>query len=649
MDRRDIIIEALRLLGIRNLVLAIHDASFPGTPDEDTGRGSPYTHGGLGFLRFVRELGFNGILLGPQGQTTEANASPYDGTVFSKSTLSIALHRLVDEEPWAELLSRKTFESLVASRPPGSDRRVSQRYAARACRQALQEVHAAFLRQRERQDALAARFEAFWQESAPWLERDALYEALMEEHGGAAWMYWPEEGEAGLDRRLWSPRPGEEAACEQRKRALRRRHEVLIERYALGQFLVHEQHRRLREAAAALGLKLFGDLQIGFSVADTWSYRPLFMERYVMGAPPSRTNPEGQPWNYPVLDPRKYLEGGRPGPALRLMSARMDKMLSEFDGVRLDHPHGLVCPWVYRANEPDPLRAVQGGARLFSSPDLPDHPELAELAIVTRRQLNPSPGVPRHADDWVLVLTPEQVDRYAILFDVIVESARRHGRQLADIICEVLSTFPFPLRAVVARYGLGRFRVTQKADLANPADVYRSENAAVADWVMAGTHDTPPLWLLLERWQAAGTMADQARYLASRLCPEGQDPAALARELAMDAGKLAQAKLADLFACRAENVMVFFTDLLGMKEIYNAPGTVSEDNWTLRVPPDYEREYRERLLQGRALNLPGALALALRAQGKNGANRDLIAQLESSLGGELRTSSGNFTNHGPGG
>ena len=52
-------------LGIRRLVLQIHGASFPSRPDEDTGRGSPYSHGARDFLQFVRKLGFDGIQLGP--------------------------------------------------------------------------------------------------------------------------------------------------------------------------------------------------------------------------------------------------------------------------------------------------------------------------------------------------------------------------------------------------------------------------------------------------------------------------------------------------------------------------------------------------------------------------------------------------------
>src|SRR5262249_12274423 len=152
------------------------------------------------------------------------------------------------------------------------------------------------------------------------------------------------------------------------------------------------------------------------------------------------------------------------------------------DGLRIDHPHGLVCPWVYAADADDPLRAVCAGARLFESPDLPDHRALARFAIAHLDQLDRSQ--PRYADAWVRRLDPEQVARCAALFDVLVDSARRHGRDPGALSCEVLSTMPYPLGATLARYRLGRWRVLQKTRLDDPGDVYRSENARPEDWVM---------------------------------------------------------------------------------------------------------------------------------------------------------------------
>ncbi len=153
----------------------------------------------------------------------------------------------------------------------------------------------------------------------------------------------------------------------------------------------------------------------------------------------------------------------------------------------------------------DPLRAVQGGARLFSSPDLADHPALAAFALARPAQIDR--GKRRFDDDWVTDLDDGQVARYAAVIDVVVDAARRHGRALDDLLCEVLSTLPYPLARVMERHGFGRFRVTQKASLVDPTDVYRPENARPADWVMIGNHDTPPVWRLVEEWAHSGALA----------------------------------------------------------------------------------------------------------------------------------------------
>ena len=107
-------------------------------------------------------------------------------------------------------------------------------------------------------------------------------------------------------------------------------------------------HRELREQVRRLGLKLFGDLQVGLSPRDDWAAQAFLMRRYRMGAPPSRTNPEGQAWNHAVLDPACYFERGpdgavQPGPALRFLRARMDKMFAELDGVRIERYYHFIC------------------------------------------------------------------------------------------------------------------------------------------------------------------------------------------------------------------------------------------------------------------------------------------------------------------
>jgi 4-alpha-glucanotransferase len=203
-----------------------------------------------------------------------------------------------------------------------------------------------------------------------------------------------------------------------------------------------------------------------------------------------------------------------------------------------------------------------------------------------------------------------------VLFDAIVESAVRHGRSREDLSCEVLSTMPLPLSRVLARHGLGRWRVTQKANLDDPTDVYRSENAAREDWVMVGNHDTAPIFALIRGWSPA-TRERWARHLAQRLSL--REPARLA-----DAGFLASAMIAELFVSRAENVSIFVADLFGYEERFNAPGTVSDENWSLRLPHDFERLHAERLDHHAAIDLPLALSLALDARGSQSGLADRL-------------------------
>jgi 4-alpha-glucanotransferase len=374
------------------------------------------------------------------------------------------------------------------------------------------------------------------------------------------------------------------------------------------QWLLDREHQALRRRLATLNLALYGDMQIGVSPQDAWSSQHLFLDRYRMGAPPSRTNPLGQPWGYPVFHPALYGTLECPGPVVTFVRGRMDRLVREYDGVRVDHPHGWVDPWVYRTDDPDPFHAVRTGARLFSSPHEPDHPMLHEFTIARTDQIDKHRA--RHADDRVVSLDEVQAARYALLLDTIID--RVGINDPSAVMCEVLSTLPYPVRRALDRRHLGRFRVVQKAALDDPADVYRIENAASADWIMLGTHDTPPIWSLAEGWCRDGTGLRWADYLAPMLVPAERRTAFVA-EVSRDSGGLVHAAFAAILASRARHVLVFFADLFGMTQRYNEPGVVNDNNWSLRVPSDFETSYAERCRDGNALDVHRCLTMALRA------------------------------------
>lgn len=613
MDERPLIREALTLLEVDHFVLGIHDVCFPGDTDEDLGRGSPYSRGAARLFEFVARLGFDGVQFGPQGATHAGSPSPYEATLFSRSPLNLPVRDLLEQG----LLKSATWERLLGRRPEGALQRMPYGFVYDAWQELLSDLTVTGGPQRH-----AQALRQFQEENEWWLLADGLYAPLCRLHQRPWWREWGHSPQGRIDQTLFSPAAAPKEGAAARLAELRRTYASALEHYAFVQLLLTRAHEGLRERVGDLGLSLYGDLQVGFSAQDSWAFQRLFLSDYRMGAPPSRTNPAGQPWGYDVLDPAQHGTLDDPGPALAFVRARVRKVLQDFDGVRIDHPHGWIDPWVYRADDPDPLHAVQNGARLFSSPDLPDHPALARFSVVAGDQLRRS--VPRYADDWVGSLTPPQADRYSRLVDIIVDEARLQGRDPSRLVCEVLSTLPCQVREVLQRHGLGRFRVTQKANLDNPADVYRSENSAPEDWIMLGNHDTPSIWCAIERWATSEQLQRRAAYLAERLVREPTKRPAFAQGLLNDPGRMADAQLADALASRARNVFVFWTDLFGMKEPYNTPGEVSPDNWTLRVPHHFEAAYRDGVRRGQALDLRRACALALQARG--GSACDTLAQ-----------------------
>ncbi len=584
-------------LGIDRLVLQIHDASFPSDPDEDLGRGSAYTRGAERFFRWAADLGFDTIQLGPRGMLSRGNASPYDATIFSRSPLDLPLHRLMEQGR----LSHTTWVAIRNSvAAPGEGTPYSRIFDAN--HHAQQEIVA----RASAADRAAA--QAYLHEHHAWLIPDALFGILCREHGSGSWLDWGWSAQGALDQKLYNPTQDQQAAAAARITQLVAYHARAIEDYALIQWLLSEEQRILREKLAALGLVLYGDLQVGLSMHDTWAWQRLFLGGYRMGAPPSRTNPEGQPWGYHVLDPALFGTSEEPGPALEFVRRRIARALTECDGVRIDHPHGWVDPWVYRSGTEDDLKAVQSGARLFSSPNDPRHPELAQYAIARADQVDLAQAL--YADGHVTALEDPQVARYSILVDQIIGLQAGTGRPPQPVASEVLSTLPYPVGAVMARHGLGRFRVTQKLNLNEPADVYRIENARPQDWILMGTHDTPPIWTLAEKWSGMPTGAAWGRYLAEFVAVPA-DRSSVAGQISSSPGVLVNACFTAMLRCQARHLVVFFPDLFGMTARYNEPGLVSNANWSLRAPADFENFYQSRLADGAALDVRQCLQQAV--------------------------------------
>lgn len=624
--------DALAALGVRRMALILFDAALPRPASSDWGVGSPYTDTARDLFRYALELGFNAIQLGPQGAPSRDNPSPYDGTIFSRNPLALDATYMLDGSGPLPLIEPSELDEWLANRPSHVESRVAHDFAFDT---SLRLVRVAFERFEQAQSAAARdarrRLAHFRATHAHWLIADGLYPCLCDHYGGRDFTHWP-ANEAGFsDAMLWrygasfdSSRPLATPSvwAAQRLTTLSDHFAPQINAHVFAQWLLQEQHEDLHAWANQNGLQLYGDLHVGCSRGDAWHYQSLFLQNYLLGAPPSRTNPSGQPWGYPVLAPTTLHSsalGRGPGEGrdtesrqgnLAWLHGRSKRLFSDYDAVRIDHPHGWVTPWVYRADTGDDLEAVQRGTRLYASPNSSEHPELARYSLVREDQL--ALELPRYADGRVRDLEERQVEAFGRAFEVFAAQARLHQRPVDEaLICELLSTEPHELHHVRRRYGLGRFRVTQKADLMDPSDVYHPAYAAPEDWVLLGNHDTPPIWSVIESWRQTGGLEGRTEALATALAPTPQMHTTLKRMLTDDTFELAHAELAQLFCSPAENVLVSFSDLFGFNQPYNRPGLVDPRNWSQRLPRNAAEAHTRAVRDGKALSIDKALQLAL--------------------------------------
>jgi len=200
------------------------------------------------------------------------------------------------------------------------------------------------------------RFERFCREQAHWLDDFALFMAIKEAHGQAAWTAWEADiahhDPAAIAR--WSSRCARE-----------------IRLHKLTQFLVFEQWRRVREACHARSIQIMGDLPIfvAHDSADVWARQELFRldadgrPTVLAGVPPDYFSADGQLWGNPHYRWDVLRNAG-----YTWWIERFRALLTLVDCVRIDHFRGFEASWEVPANSSTAIHGtwVEGpGASLF--------------------------------------------------------------------------------------------------------------------------------------------------------------------------------------------------------------------------------------------------------------------------------------------
>ena len=602
-DDTKIIQEALKVLGKENFALIVHGSSFPARDGEDTGFGTFNSESGHALIDYASKI-FNAIQLGPAGKTKSSDSSPYCGTIFSGNPLFIDLKQLTTKE-WGEILSIESYKKVVRENPKQNTGRTAYSYISKAQLEALKEAWNSF----KETKLLKKEFEKFKKENSFWLENDSLYEALSIENNSDFWYTWKNE----TDKNLLNPKSEDEKNIyEKRISEIKDKYADDIEFYKFCQFVLEVQNEATKKFALKKGIKMIADRQVAFSDRDAWAYQSLFLEGWYLGCPPDYFSKNGQAWGFPVMDPDKmYNADGSLGEGGILMKNLYKKMFKENPGgVRIDHIVGLIDPWVYKVGR-KPM-CEDGAGRLYSSPE---HPELSRYAIARNEDLDWT--LEADKEKRVKSLSDEQIKLYGRLVEkIVIGAAKECGLDKNAIVCEDLGTLTNPVAAVMEKYELQGMRLTQFVVPEKPAHPYRCKNITENVWNMVGTHDNNPIEMWAESMINTHEGYLHAKNLVEDLFADAENKDDIIVRLTQDKDYLTFVKLVEIFASKAKNVQMFFTDYFQIKETYNTPGTSGDQNWSLRLPNEFEGH--------ETIDLSAILKAAIIARGKDFATKHAV-------------------------
>jgi 4-alpha-glucanotransferase len=297
--------------------------------------------------------------------------------------------------------------------------------------------------------------------------------------------------------------------------------EVLFQQYL--QWVADAQWKAVR--AQAHGVELFGDLpfMVDGDSADVWSRQDQFRLDASVGVPPDAFSATGQDWGMPV-----YRWDVISAQDFRWLRERARRSADLYDGYRVDHLVGF-----YRTYG----RPRDGGEPFFTPAHQGEQEALGEYVL----------GILRGAG--------------------------------AEIIAEDLGTVPDFVRGSLAKLGIPGFRVfrwerywhAEGQPFRDPAD-YPSASVAAS-----GTHDTEPLVVW---WQNASdderrkvnAIGTIQRLTNGKGILDADEPTA--RDVFLET----------LFASGSNLLLMPVQDVFGWHDRINQPATVTDDNWTFRLP-----------------------------------------------------------------
>lgn len=420
----------------------------------------------------------------------------------------------------------------------------------------------------EAEEHFAKDFARFNRQEGEWLDDYCLFRFLMEHHGESlTWDHWPECCQT----------PGK---AREYLEDLRRRDPAAVD-YRLGffafvQWLCHRQWQALREHADSRGVKLMGDVPIGISwhSCDVFFQRDEFHLDWCGGSPPegmSQSDPFfqqwGQNWGIPL-----YRWDHMEGNGFRWWRSRITRLTRIFRMFRLDHILGFYRIYAF------PWRPERNHEFLGLS-----HEQAAELTAgrLPRWFLRP--------DDTVENKAANRADG-DVRLRAILDTAND-----AEVIAEDLGWVPEYVRPHLADLDIAGFRIPHwdcnEYGHPTPGNCFPENSFA-----SFSTHDHDPvsgIWRGCLRviqqhqenptehsgWQSHGahnTLRILSEFAGIPIPSHGPWPP-------FTAGIRLRLNKA-LLSSNSRYALLMITELFGLDERINEPGTRGGRNWRYRLP-----------------------------------------------------------------
>jgi 4-alpha-glucanotransferase len=299
------------------------------------------------------------------------------------------------------------------------------------------------------------------------------------------------------------------------------------------QFLAHQQWQDLHNQLKALGVFVGGDLAFSScrEGVEVWAHQELFDLCRAVGAPPDAFSKVGQRWGLPMPNWRRMRAYN-----FDFLRARVRHARELYDVLRIDHVVGLFRTYGYSLHD-------EIGGEFEPATEAAQRAQGEEIMGIVLEEAGPMQVV---AEDLGLI---------------------------PKFVRETLASMRVP------GYKVMRWEKQQAAGSAPDGGFLSPAEYPRVSLATTGTHDTDSL----VQWWATISQAERTKLMtAINRATDAASTSSVLDEVHLDA------ILEWMYTSPAQLVVTPIQDLFGWDARVNLPGTISDANWTWRLPFDLE-------------------------------------------------------------